>query len=40
MAAFAKLGANLTKLGLGIAITGAVVNSALFNGKNAVDQQN
>lgn len=34
MAAFAKLASNLTKIGVGLAVGGAVVNSALYNGNN------
>ena len=33
MAAFARLANNLMKVGVGLAVGGAVVNSALYNGK-------
>ena len=35
MAAFARLANNLMKVGVGLAVGGAVVNSALYNGKIA-----
>lgn len=34
MASFARLANNVVKLGVGLAVTGAVVNSALYNGRD------
>jgi len=32
MASFMKLANNLTRVGIGLAVGGAVINSALYNG--------